>query len=187
MPVTRLLAKATMMPTPAGDGFVSAPAYGHCEVICFSSEHAASFAELVAFLDCPWQEVKGVVLVVEILTNKSTYNTLELTSGRMAKVVEQELLLAQELELVRREIDHQQAVHPGSRPCASSSSKMSPPSAGAWSTRYARRATRSRRLPTACAAWWKPCAGSIRMRVIWPPKEAPKLVANWSAWLCAMW
>ncbi len=29
---------------------------------------------------------EGVVLVVEILTNKSTYNTLELTSGRMAKV-----------------------------------------------------------------------------------------------------
>src|SRR5215469_16010552 len=30
---------------------------------------------------------EGVVLVVEVLTNKSTYNTLELTSGRMAKVV----------------------------------------------------------------------------------------------------
>jgi hypothetical protein len=29
---------------------------------------------------------EGVVLVVEILTNKSTYNTLELTSGRMAKI-----------------------------------------------------------------------------------------------------
>ncbi|HLS82250.1 MAG TPA: hypothetical protein VK025_12680 [Steroidobacter sp.] len=29
---------------------------------------------------------EGVVLVVEILSNKSTYNTLELTSGRMAKV-----------------------------------------------------------------------------------------------------
>jgi hypothetical protein len=28
---------------------------------------------------------EGVVVVVEILTNKSTYNTLELTSGRMAK------------------------------------------------------------------------------------------------------
>ena len=34
--------------------------------------------------DIPSEE--GVVLVVEILTNKSTYNTLELTSGRMAKV-----------------------------------------------------------------------------------------------------
>src|SRR6202142_4063342 len=31
-----------------------------------------------------WEE--GVVLVVEILDNKSTYNTLELTSGRMAKI-----------------------------------------------------------------------------------------------------
>lgn len=30
---------------------------------------------------------EGVVLVVEILGSKSTYNTLELTSGRMAKVV----------------------------------------------------------------------------------------------------
>ena len=36
--------------------------------------------------DIPCEE--GVVLVVEVLTNKSTYNTLELTSGRMAKVVE---------------------------------------------------------------------------------------------------
>ena len=29
---------------------------------------------------------EGVVLVVEVLNNKSTYNTLELTSGRMAIV-----------------------------------------------------------------------------------------------------
>src|SRR5579872_6571687 len=29
---------------------------------------------------------EGVVVAVEVLTNKSTYNTLELTSGRMAKV-----------------------------------------------------------------------------------------------------
>jgi hypothetical protein len=34
--------------------------------------------------DIPCEE--GVVLVVEILSSKSTYNTLELTSGRMAKV-----------------------------------------------------------------------------------------------------
>lgn len=34
--------------------------------------------------DIPCDE--GVVVAVEILTNKSTYNTLELTSGRMAKV-----------------------------------------------------------------------------------------------------
>jgi hypothetical protein len=34
--------------------------------------------------DIPSEE--GVVLAVEVLTNKSTYNTLELTSGRMAKV-----------------------------------------------------------------------------------------------------
>src|SRR5258708_256161 len=34
--------------------------------------------------DIPAEE--GVVVAVEILTNKSTYNTLELTSGRMAKV-----------------------------------------------------------------------------------------------------
>lgn len=38
----------------------------------------------VATTDIPCEE--GVVLVGEILTNKSTYNTLELTSGRMAKV-----------------------------------------------------------------------------------------------------
>src|ERR1051326_3843135 len=29
---------------------------------------------------------EGVVIAAEVLTNKSTYNTLELTSGRMAKV-----------------------------------------------------------------------------------------------------
>ena len=34
--------------------------------------------------DIPCEE--GVVLVVEILNSKSTYNTVELTSGRMAKV-----------------------------------------------------------------------------------------------------
>src|SRR3984893_12201961 len=34
--------------------------------------------------DIPADE--GVVVAVEVLTNKSTYNTLELTSGRMAKV-----------------------------------------------------------------------------------------------------
>src|ERR1700753_1878701 len=33
-------------PPPAGDGFVSAPGHGRCEVICFSSQHTASFAEL---------------------------------------------------------------------------------------------------------------------------------------------
>ena len=34
--------------------------------------------------DIPCEE--GLVIVVEILNNKSTYNTLELTSGRMAKI-----------------------------------------------------------------------------------------------------
>jgi hypothetical protein len=38
----------------------------------------------IATTDFPCEE--GVVLVVEVLSNKSTYNTLELTSGRMAKV-----------------------------------------------------------------------------------------------------
>ena len=36
---------------------------------------------------------EGVVLVVEVLTNKSTYNTLELTSGRMAKVVKGDVVV----------------------------------------------------------------------------------------------
>src|SRR5580693_18755 len=35
---------------------------------------------------------EGVVVVVEVLTNKSTYNTLELTSGRMAKVVKGDIV-----------------------------------------------------------------------------------------------
>lgn len=38
----------------------------------------------VATSDIPCEE--GVVLVVEVLNNKSNYNTLELTSGRMAKL-----------------------------------------------------------------------------------------------------
>jgi hypothetical protein len=36
---------------------------------------------------------EGTVLVVEILTNKSTYNTLELTSGRMAKVARGDIVV----------------------------------------------------------------------------------------------
>jgi hypothetical protein len=40
--------------------------------------------ELRVSADIPPEE--GVVVVVEILDNKNTYNTLELTSGRMAKV-----------------------------------------------------------------------------------------------------
>ncbi|OBA83393.1 galactose-1-phosphate uridylyltransferase [Mycobacterium sp. 1164966.3] len=31
---------------PTGDGFVFAPGYGRCEVICFSSDHTGSFSEL---------------------------------------------------------------------------------------------------------------------------------------------
>ncbi|HVW68523.1 MAG TPA: hypothetical protein VHB68_06080, partial [Steroidobacteraceae bacterium] len=36
---------------------------------------------------------EGVVVVAEVLTNKSTYNTLELTSGRMAKVVKGDIVI----------------------------------------------------------------------------------------------
>lgn len=31
---------------PDGDGFVSAPGHGRCEVICFSADHTGSFAGL---------------------------------------------------------------------------------------------------------------------------------------------
>jgi hypothetical protein len=41
--------------------------------------------------DIPCEE--GVVIVVEVLTNKNTYNTLELTSGRMAKVVKGDIVV----------------------------------------------------------------------------------------------
>ena len=36
---------------------------------------------------------EGLVLVVEILNNKANYNTLELTSGRMAKVVRGDIVV----------------------------------------------------------------------------------------------
>jgi hypothetical protein len=45
----------------------------------------------VATSEIPCEE--GVVLVVEILNNKSTYNTLELTSGRMAKVARGDVIV----------------------------------------------------------------------------------------------
>jgi len=45
----------------------------------------------VATADIPCEE--GVVLVVEILNNKSTYNTLELTSGRMAKLAKGDVIV----------------------------------------------------------------------------------------------
>src|SRR5690606_19497444 len=45
----------------------------------------------VATTDIPCEE--GVVLVAEILTNKSTYNTLELTSGRMAKLAKRDIIV----------------------------------------------------------------------------------------------
>ena len=41
--------------------------------------------------DIPCEE--GVILVVEVLTNKSTYNQLELTSGRMAKVAKGDIVV----------------------------------------------------------------------------------------------
>lgn len=45
----------------------------------------------VATTDIPCEE--GVVLVCEVLTNKSTYNTLELTSGRMAKLAKGDIIV----------------------------------------------------------------------------------------------
>ena len=41
--------------------------------------------------DLPCEE--GLVVVVEILNNKSTYNTLELTSGRMANIARGDLVV----------------------------------------------------------------------------------------------
>src|SRR5688572_11605666 len=45
----------------------------------------------VATTDIPCEE--GVVLVVEVLNNKNVYNTLELTSGRMAKVARGDIIV----------------------------------------------------------------------------------------------
>jgi len=34
------------LPSPVGTDFLSAPGHGYCEVVCFSSDHTASFADL---------------------------------------------------------------------------------------------------------------------------------------------
>jgi hypothetical protein len=47
--------------------------------------------ELRISTDIPAEE--GIVLAVEILTDKSTYNTLELTNGRMAKVARGDIVV----------------------------------------------------------------------------------------------
>lgn len=47
--------------------------------------------ELRVSEDIPCEE--GVVVVVEVLNNKNTYNTLELTSGRMAKVTKGDIVV----------------------------------------------------------------------------------------------
>lgn len=47
--------------------------------------------ELRISTDIPCEE--GVVLIAEVLNNKSTYNTLELTSGRMAKVARGDVIV----------------------------------------------------------------------------------------------
>lgn len=47
--------------------------------------------ELRISADIPCEE--GVVVVVEVLNNKNTYNTLELTSGRMAKVTKGDIVV----------------------------------------------------------------------------------------------
>lgn len=47
--------------------------------------------ELRISKDIPCEE--GVVIVVEVLNNKNTYNTLELTSGRMAKVAKGDIVV----------------------------------------------------------------------------------------------
>ncbi|MGH8230953.1 MAG: hypothetical protein ACRESY_03945, partial [Steroidobacteraceae bacterium] len=48
------------------------------------TQACALSAELRLSSEIPAEE--GVILVGEVLNNKSTYNTLELASGRMAKV-----------------------------------------------------------------------------------------------------
>ena len=48
------------------------------------AQHAGLKRELRVSADIPCEE--GVLVAIEILNNKATYNTLELTSGRMAQV-----------------------------------------------------------------------------------------------------
>ena len=48
------------------------------------AQHLNLKREVRVSADIPCEE--GVLIAAEVLNNKSTYNTLELTSGRMAKV-----------------------------------------------------------------------------------------------------
>ena len=71
-------------PRGAGSGEMKTPSSSTRSLR--SPRPAISATSCASATDIPCGE--GVVLVVEVLNNKSTYNTLELTSGRMAKVAQ---------------------------------------------------------------------------------------------------
>ena len=56
------------------------------------AQHQALSRELRVSADIPCEE--GVLVAVEILNNKATYNKLELTSGRMAQVKQGDIIEA---------------------------------------------------------------------------------------------
>src|SRR6202166_228439 len=68
----------------AGSGHMSGMRTVVVDKIASVTQACGLSHEIRITADIPCEE--GLVLVVEILNNKSTYNTVELTSGRMAKV-----------------------------------------------------------------------------------------------------
>ena len=55
------------------------------------AQHAGLKRELRVSADIPCEE--GVLVAVEILNNKATYNKLELTSGRMAQLKQGDIIV----------------------------------------------------------------------------------------------
>ncbi len=97
--------------------------------------------------DIPAEE--GVVVVVEVLTNKSTYNTLELTSGRMAKVGKG--------DVVAGALGHRQALfgYSGHVPqrCSPATSSRCSTSAACSASATPSIPTRASRSTAGCSAW----------------------------------
>ena len=101
---SKMLALTGIFYQRAGAAATAAPGRSHAQPAMMSAmrsvvvDKIASVTQALSLTheiriapEIPCEE--GVVIVVEILNNKSTYNTLELTSGRMAKVARGDIVV----------------------------------------------------------------------------------------------